>query len=137
MNGLTQIGGDGFSITDPAFQQCPFPYYDAMLAERPIWRDPVTQFWVVTRYEDVRGVLASPQVWSSRADQIFNRTSTVADQVRAIYEAEGYLCACQVHAHVIHQSLDAPQPLHVARGVIAAIAPGAGRFDEAGALIIA
>jgi len=83
--------GDLFSITDPAFQQCPFPHYARMLADKPVWRDPVTGFWVVTRYDDVRAVLGNPQVWSSRADQIFNRTSTVAQEVKAIYEAEGWL----------------------------------------------
>lgn len=81
---------EDFSITDRAFQQCPFPAYEWMLESRPVWRDTATGFWVVTRYDDVRMVLGNPQVWSSRADQIFNRTSTVADQVRHIYETEGW-----------------------------------------------
>ena len=80
-----------FTLADPDFIRCPFPDYQWMLEERPAWRDPSSGFVVVTRYNDVRGILMDPTTWSSRTSQIFNRTSSVSDQVQGLYEAGGWL----------------------------------------------
>jgi cytochrome P450 len=80
-----------FTITDPAFYVSPFPDYEWMLKEQRIWRDEATGFWVITRYDEVRAILMNPRLWSSQTFQIFERKSTVTDEVRAIYEADGWL----------------------------------------------
>jgi cytochrome P450 len=79
-----------FTISDPSFYTNPFPDYEWML-EKPVWRDPATGFWIVTRYQDVRAIAMHPGLWSSNTDQIFTRVSSVTDQVNAIYEKEGWL----------------------------------------------
>lgn len=79
-----------FTVTNPSFINDPFADYDWMV-EQPVWRDPVTNFWVVTRYEDVRSVALDHGTWSNRASQIFNRTSSVAEQVKQMYETGGWL----------------------------------------------
>jgi cytochrome P450 len=79
-----------FTISDPEFYIEPFADYEWML-EQPIWRDPATNFWVVTRYQDVRSIAMHPRLWSSNTNQIFTRVSPVTDQVNAIYETEGWL----------------------------------------------
>jgi cytochrome P450 len=33
---------------------CPYPSYDVLREEAPVWQDPMTGHWVLTRYEDVR-----------------------------------------------------------------------------------
>lgn len=83
-------GTDGFTISAPEFYLDPFPDYEWML-ERPVWRDSATGFWIVTRYQDVRSIAMHPQLWSSNTNQIFTRASSVADQVNAIYERDGWL----------------------------------------------
>lgn len=79
----------GFTISDAGFYLDPFPQYEWM-HDAPIWRDPASGFWVVTRYEDVRSIAMHPKLWSSNTNQIFTRASPVADQVHAIYEAGGW-----------------------------------------------
>jgi cytochrome P450 len=79
-----------FTISDPSFYLDPFPDYEWMM-EKPVWRDPATGFWVVTRYQDVRTIAMHPQLWSSNTNQIFTRISSVTDQVNAIYEKDGWL----------------------------------------------
>jgi cytochrome P450 len=79
-----------FTISDPEFYLEPFADYEWML-EKPIWRDPATGFWVVTRYQDVRAIAMHPQLWSSNTNQIFTRVNSVTDQVNAIYEKDGWL----------------------------------------------
>jgi len=81
---------EGFTLSSPAFAQCPFPAYERIFAEQPVWRDPDSGFLVFTRYEDVRAIATNPAVWSNRTAQIFGRQSTVADQVHAMYEKDGW-----------------------------------------------
>jgi cytochrome P450 len=94
MDSATLDTGDlpaGFSMASPGFIRCPFPDYEWMLEERPVWRDPATGFLIVTRYEDVRAIAMDPETWSSRTSLIFTRQSPVADQVRAMFEQDGWL----------------------------------------------
>jgi cytochrome P450 len=82
---------ENFTLTDPAFGQCPFADYEWMLAEKPVFRDPASGFLVVTRYDDVRAIAMDWKTWSNRTSQIFNRTSSVAERVKAMYEKDGWL----------------------------------------------
>lgn len=43
----------------------PYPWYARMRVEAPVWRDPVTDQWIVFRHADVRRVLADPATFSS------------------------------------------------------------------------
>ena len=42
-----------FSIADPAVQKCPFAYNDRLREEAPVYVDPLSGHYVVSRYEDV------------------------------------------------------------------------------------
>ena len=44
------------TLADPEIQECPFPTYDLLREMAPIFRDPVTGMFVVTRYEDLRRI---------------------------------------------------------------------------------
>lgn len=52
---------------DQAILENPYPSYQKWQAEQPVWWDKEANMWVVTRYEDVRGVLKDPATFSSKA----------------------------------------------------------------------
>ena len=42
---------------DPETNDCPYPAYQQLRDEAPIWKDPVTGMLFLSRYEDIRMVL--------------------------------------------------------------------------------
>ena len=51
---------------DPEVQQCPYEAYQALRDEYPVYQDPVTGFFHISRYEDVRFVLSNHQLFTGR-----------------------------------------------------------------------
>jgi len=49
---------DSVNFFDPATNDCPYHAYQALRDQAPVWKDPVTGMYVITRYEDVRQILA-------------------------------------------------------------------------------
>ena len=45
------------SFADPAVQQCPFAAYDSLRDTSPVYRDPLTGNYVLTRYQDIRSAM--------------------------------------------------------------------------------
>lgn len=56
---------DDYSLMDPAVQDDPFEFYELLREERPVYQMPETGFFVVTRYEDVRKVVADFKTFSN------------------------------------------------------------------------
>jgi len=54
-----------FSI--PELIEDPYPYYENWRENKPIWKDEVTGFWVLTRHDDVRSILKNSKDYSSKA----------------------------------------------------------------------
>jgi len=52
---------------DPEVLEDPYPFYAELRAGAPVYRVPAHGFWVVSRYQDVVGVLRRPQLFSSAA----------------------------------------------------------------------
>ncbi len=72
----------------PEFQQCPFPHYQAMQAEAPVFQVPGTNMFMVTRHEDMVPILRDTTTFSSA----FNTGSSpvdadVIDRVKEIMSA--------------------------------------------------
>jgi cytochrome P450 len=44
------------TLFDPEIQECPFPTYDLLREEAPVFKDPITGMFVVTRYDDLRRI---------------------------------------------------------------------------------
>ncbi|MFN3231996.1 MAG: cytochrome P450 [Alphaproteobacteria bacterium] len=55
-----------YSLTDPAVQECPYPFYSAMRREQPVYRMPETGFYIVSRYDDLKHVLRDTETFSNR-----------------------------------------------------------------------
>lgn len=86
--------GQALTFADPGTIECPFPMYDYMLEQAPVYHDPVTGFYVVSRYDDVRHVLMSPQTFISSGIVEHVRTgvqATRAERMRQIYRTRGWL----------------------------------------------
>lgn len=80
------------SFTDPAVQRCPFALIDRLQQEDPLYRDPVTGFLVVTRYDDLLFVNQHPELFSSTTSVILDRTgSSVAEEVGKRFSEHGFL----------------------------------------------
>lgn len=54
------------SFFDKETNDCPYHAYQKLRDEAPVWRDPVTGMFQVTRYEDIRAILLDPETYSSR-----------------------------------------------------------------------
>ncbi len=79
------------SFADPAVQQCPFPAYDALREEHPVYLDPLTGNYVLTRYADVRKALLNHKALRNRTGLNTTRESTVQDEVARLYGEKGWL----------------------------------------------
>ncbi|NQZ97811.1 MAG: cytochrome P450, partial [Myxococcales bacterium] len=50
------------SLMDPAIQEDPYAYYAALREQAPVYRMPDLGAYLVTRYRDVKTVIAHPEV---------------------------------------------------------------------------
>ena len=76
------------SFADPAVQQCPFHAYDTLREETPVYRDPLTGNYVLTRYDDVRKALLNVKALRNRTGLNATRTDPAAN---ALYAEKGWL----------------------------------------------
>ena len=49
----------------PEVRENPYPYYADLRQHAPVYQVPGTEFWAVSRYDDVLSILKTPQVFSS------------------------------------------------------------------------
>lgn len=82
------------TFTDPEVVECPFPTYRKLQDEAPIYVDPVTGHYVVTRYEDVRRILRDAQAFPSGGifDQVREEIGGErARRIRNLYLKKGWV----------------------------------------------
>jgi cytochrome P450 len=56
---------DHFTFPSPALQECPFPFYEALREEAPVYKLPGRHEFLVSRWEDVTFVAERPDIFSS------------------------------------------------------------------------
>ena len=84
---------DDINFLDPDIQNCPYPSYELLRNEAPVWRDPRTGFFVITRYRDLRELLRDTRQYSN-AHHGGGRDTVHSDRVarmRQLYEEKGWL----------------------------------------------
>ena len=65
----------GGSITLAELERDPYPLYERLREEEPVSWVPAVQLWLVTRYDDVRRVDLSPELFTAATDpSTLNRT---------------------------------------------------------------
>lgn len=85
--------GAPVTLAAPDVVRNPLPLLERLRQDGPVFHDPVTGYFVVTRYADVVKVLQNPTVFSSRNPMTFNSGAGVratAVEVGRIYAQEGY-----------------------------------------------
>jgi len=100
---------------DPATQKCPFPAHDTLRNEAPVWQDPTTKFYVITRYDDVRSAILDPKLFTNQVALSNARTAIhdeespeavgklaeaaqLEDLVKRMYEEQGWTPASNLDA---------------------------------------
>jgi cytochrome P450 len=59
------LNTSGLFTLDPEMLRCPHEAYRQLREERPVYYEPAVESYVVTRYDDVTGVLRDPDTFSS------------------------------------------------------------------------
>ena len=79
------------SFADPAVQRCPFPLIERLHAEAPVYRDPITGFFVVTRYADVAEVNSDPERFSNKTTLLISKVhSPNAAEIERRFRENGF-----------------------------------------------
>lgn len=76
------------SFTDREIYGCPFPAYDRLREEQPVYRDPKSGHYILTRYDDVRRAMLNVAALSNNTGLIGDRWAPEANR---LFEAEGWL----------------------------------------------
>jgi cytochrome P450 len=56
---------DAINFLDPEIQECPYPAYELLREQAPVWRDPILGSYNITRYEDLRKVLLDTETFGN------------------------------------------------------------------------
>ena len=86
------------NFLDARLQNCPYHAYKLLRDQAPVWIDPITGFYVITRFDDLRDVLLDPKHFANgiRGGQGGSRerlNSDRAERMRRLYEEKGWLPA--------------------------------------------
>ncbi|MFT7221043.1 MAG: cytochrome P450, partial [Candidatus Azotimanducaceae bacterium] len=87
---------EDINFLDYKLQNCPYHAYEMLRDDAPVWVDPVTGFYVVTRFEDIRAILLDPKNFSNdmRGGQGGSRDrldNDRAERMNALYEEKGWV----------------------------------------------
>ena len=70
-----------FSFTNPDVMASPFPHYRRLQREAPVFHDPVTGLYGVTRHDLIREVAAQPQLFSNKSNRQSSRRPEIHRRV--------------------------------------------------------
>ena len=74
---------------DPDTNDCPYHAYAELRDDAPVWRDPRTGMYVISRFEDVRQVLLDTERFPSSRSR--GRIDPRAARIKALYEEHGWI----------------------------------------------
>jgi cytochrome P450 len=118
---------ESVSFFDRETNKCPYDAHKVLRDEAPVWKDPTTGMFVLTRYEDLKEVLANPSVFTNRVGSAagmtekavrpedpalaaeFDRANADALELARVYEEDGWTPVPTLDA------LDAPKHLQLRR----------------------
>jgi cytochrome P450 len=127
---------DQINFFDPDTNDCPYDAYKLLRDEAPLWQDPITGMFVMTRYEDIKKVLADVAVFTNAVGSAAGMTEKAvkptdpdelrkweeaADEERILtemYEKDGWVPVATLDA------LDPPTHMELRRMFDEAFRPG-------------
>lgn len=65
---------DHVNFFDPAINACPYDAYQVLRDQAPVWKDPYTGMFVVTRHEDIKNILSDPKTYTNRVGSAAGNT---------------------------------------------------------------
>jgi cytochrome P450 len=92
------IGSSLAQTFDPFDLTNPYPFYERARQEEPIFYSPQLNYWVVTRYEDIKSIFKDSATFSAEIAQSPYRP--LSDEVRQILREGGYEGASGLSARV-------------------------------------
>ena len=85
---------DEINFLDPEVQECPYPAYTVLREQAPVWRDPITGMYNITRYSDLRTVLLDTDNFPSERPRGQGQFDDArARKIQALYKEKGWLPA--------------------------------------------
>ncbi|WP_448581782.1 cytochrome P450 [Thermaurantiacus sp.] len=84
--------GPGFpagGLVDPEVIACPYGFYARLHAEAPVWQDPVTGFFVISRYADMLAAIRDTESFSNDLQVLDRRPRPTPPEAERIL-AQGY-----------------------------------------------
>ena len=93
---LTPESVEEINFLDSALQNCPYEAYRMLRDDAPIWKDPITGFYVVSRFKDMRKVLLDTKNFSNDMRMGQGNSREQLDHERAhrmlkLYEENGWV----------------------------------------------
>jgi cytochrome P450 len=84
------------NLLDSKLQNCPYDAYQLLRDDAPVWIDPITGFYVVTRFEDMRAILLDTKNFNNGMQQGQGNSRSQLDSDRAgrmlaLYEEKGWV----------------------------------------------
>jgi cytochrome P450 len=77
------------TFADPAVLACPFPAYKTLQREAPVYLDPGTGMYVVTRFADIRAIAADPKSYANDTGQLQGRQTPATARINAMLADAG------------------------------------------------
>lgn len=93
---------------EPATNDCPYHAYESMREQAPVWKDPVTGMYTLSRYEDIRAALLDAETFTNKIGNGAGATekgvkpddpekarqlleaAEVEEQIQKLYEEKGW-----------------------------------------------
>src|ERR1700757_3012919 len=81
-------------LMDVELQECPYHAYKMLRDEAPVFRDPGSGFFVVSRYADLRAIVTNTKVYSAERRKEDEEVDKIrAEKIRSLYEQKGWVPA--------------------------------------------
>ncbi len=89
---------DDINFLDVGLQNCPYHAYQLLRDEAPVWKDPITGFYVISRFEDLRAVLLDTEKYingmsGGQGNSRARLDSERAERMLALYKEKGWVPA--------------------------------------------
>ena len=79
------------SFLDPDVQRCPFPAYQQVRKDGPVYYDASCNWYIVTDYDEVRKAAADTDTFSSVTGLLLVKDTPEQVEINKIYDEEGIL----------------------------------------------
>ncbi|MFP6836232.1 MAG: cytochrome P450, partial [Pseudomonadales bacterium] len=88
---------DDAALADVEVLECPYPTYDLLREQAPVWQDPDTGLYVITRYSDLREILADTERFSNwRTSNDHENLTGLARTAYELFQEKGWVPAASL-----------------------------------------